>query len=1064
MAHDIFDYKDGWEQDIDEDEVIDLEEDARKQRQELLAQQWREGELFVTSDYVLVYENPTDPSPVVCEFEPDTVILLSSLQESSNYGGFRDVLLPIRGWVWTSVDEYDRAFHDASMLLRNVQTRDTSTSMQRLGKYVKRKVHKINKKKRSKRAGSDKTNDSTEFDVETRQYAFSDAELMKSDHHSRGKTNHLYVNQQQHEAKKQSEFAADDHSIDAAEYTPEPPSVHSMHGIEFSTSLEHSSKYRRMSHQVHYNPAAIEKISKPLSLEELEAFENEIDPAHIQTDSDGVFLGNTKKDEKKEALIDDKEKEKEEEEEEEEVAAEQETLMSRISDSRTLRRIIHFVRSNPALLTLIYIVFTGFVEGIIFFDLVTDVMVAGGLQSSRGMQSFFVISSVLIITPYFIAWSSVWGLIEKKREVVNAENNNKSSHIIFGSKRRYRIFVSLFSFAPCGVILLILFDLWIVFEFIVIRPIYFLLRFRLFRTDTFEELGYRKLRRVSEVCSESLFQAFVQLSIILAIKRYDDGGEDADITVLDVTISLFASFFVIALWCGILRIESASNGISLFEYLPIVLQGSFKFVPFLPAIEKGTKNGVAVNWCLFKFDLNALTALGRALGAPNCALQVIKVSRKTFKKLPRFGCKLFGRLMNGALSHSIRVIISRLDSDMEQLFRLFDTTNTKYFNFVNFCRATLALRAQDNERLKYHEISTIFYELAANKKYELEEEERDKTSDKIQKVWLLDLTLKFRTSKQYISILDILAPEDYAVAQNDVNLLTFVRSMGNRFQSDNHEENVIQAVCANKLDIAHVLTEDDGIPIVVEITEGMELLASYMEFHQLNSEDSVADRTGLDNNDSVVQKYHRLNRMRQGESMHVDDIFSDVSIYVAVSMCEQEKSTQSTKETVNQFWNERLLFLIPYSVIDDIQNDATLTLARQTDHHEHFSDLYNNASIRTGHTRRASFFNIPVQLPAYTNTATSPKMTEKKKVAFAIQEEEEECVAQYHHNTDTVVVVRQMSEDEEVQRDHKTGLTQRLEHLFHAKNTTMSSDLPPDIVPNESPHASSDDVHTIPIT
>eukprot|EP01083_Nonionella_stella_P316095 1144366_1 len=317
MAHDIFDYKDGWEQDIDEDEVIDLEEDARKQRQELLAQQWREGELFVTSDYVLVYENPTDPSPVVCEFEPDTVILLSSLQESSNYGGFRDVLLPIRGWVWTSVDEYDRAFHDASMLLRNVQTRDTSTSMQRLGKYVKRKVHKINKKKRSKRAGSDKTNDSTEFDVETRQYAFSDAELMKSDHHSRGKTNHLYVNQQQHEAKKQSEFAADDHSIDAAEYTPEPPSVHSMHGIEFSTSLEHSSKYRRMSHQVHYNPAAIEKISKPLSLEELEAFENEIDPAHIQTDSDGVFLGNTKKDEKKEALIDDKEKEKEEEEEEE---------------------------------------------------------------------------------------------------------------------------------------------------------------------------------------------------------------------------------------------------------------------------------------------------------------------------------------------------------------------------------------------------------------------------------------------------------------------------------------------------------------------------------------------------------------------------------------------------------------------------------------------------------------------------------------------------------------------------------------------------------------------------
>lgn len=119
MAEDIFDVE-AWDQnsDPDEEESIDLEEQARKQRQELMAEQWRDGELYVTTDFVTVYENPSDPSPIVAEFEPDTIILISSLSKSGYYGGFRDVLLPVRGWIFTVVDQYNKAFHDASMMLQ----------------------------------------------------------------------------------------------------------------------------------------------------------------------------------------------------------------------------------------------------------------------------------------------------------------------------------------------------------------------------------------------------------------------------------------------------------------------------------------------------------------------------------------------------------------------------------------------------------------------------------------------------------------------------------------------------------------------------------------------------------------------------------------------------------------------------------------------------------------------------------------------------------------------------------------------------------------------------------
>ena len=146
--------------------------------------------------------------------------------------------------------------------------------------------------------------------------------------------------------------------------------------------------------------------------------------------------------------------------------------------------------------------------------------------------------------------------------------------------------------------------------------------FKLFRTDTFEELGYRKMRRVSEVCSETIFQAFIQLILLIRVWEAERSGSvdnPGNVGEFSVFFSLVASVFVIVLWFGIiLKIEAKSNGMAVAEYLPIVLQGSFKFVPFLPAIERGTDTGQNVNWTGYKFDLNALSALGKVCKLPIC--------------------------------------------------------------------------------------------------------------------------------------------------------------------------------------------------------------------------------------------------------------------------------------------------------------------------------------------------------------------------------------------------------------------------------------------------------------
>eukprot|EP01083_Nonionella_stella_P197394 725735_1 len=155
-----------------------------------------------------------------------------------------------------------------------------------------------------------------------------------------------------------------------------------------------------------------------------------------------------------------------------------------------------------------------------------------------------------------------------------------------------------------------------------------------------------------------------------------------------------------------------------------------------------------------------------------------------------------------------------------------------------------------------------------------------------------------------------------------------------------------------------------------------------------------------------VQQYHKLNQIRKnnnrsGSAMDAfDAIFSDVSIYVSVAMCEIEKTTTTTKETINQFWNEKLLFIIPYSVIDEIKSDATHTLVRDTEHRDHYSNISSIYGIVGGNELLKHYIHTggqnqsqrqslpPIKLPYNQNSESlkskdKTKKKKKKKVSYA---------------------------------------------------------------------------------
>ena len=171
---------------------------------------------------------------------------------------------------------------------------------------------------------------------------------------------------------------------------------HSVHQssceFSFDDEMEHSmnsSKYRRMSAQVTIDAAAIKKVEDPIPLEELE--KKGVDEfGHLQTDSAGHIV-----------KIDDPEDvpappEGVDTEMTNLDDAEQESLLKRILNSKYVRRTIYSIRSHPALILLFYIIFVGFVEGLIFADIITGIFIIFFCGKCR-IQKFLCFKNVNIL-------------------------------------------------------------------------------------------------------------------------------------------------------------------------------------------------------------------------------------------------------------------------------------------------------------------------------------------------------------------------------------------------------------------------------------------------------------------------------------------------------------------------------------------------------------------------------------------------------------------------------------------------------------------------------------------
>ena len=541
---------------MDNDELT-LEQELYFERLKLRAEEWNDAELFYTDLHCDIYHEPKESKKNLYKrLEPNTIILVAKLSKMTYRHGFRECLLPLRGWyviniyiililyiliyiiiyynillllfivirIYIGQDEYDRAFKLAAEMDMKHDFEEASRAVS--GSVISKMKNKFTKHR-------------------TKSSRSLHLHAPKNGLHGNNGVSNGDLNTYDFDAH----HMAGSHEIITPNMFESSPNIHSGN-FDIDREIEESvsrhieeSRSRRKTHFISYAEAQLKQITKA---------------------KDEINSDDNKEDGKVDTTLTEKEKE---------------SPLTKILNSKIVKKTIFYVRSNPSLLSLIYIIFTGIVEGVIFFDLVTDIIVLSDLAKANAVF-LFGLSGVLIFAPYFIAWTSIFVLFDKKKEIWNR-------------KKKYfkgKVLPALFALSPIGVLVLIAFDVWTVIEFIVIRPIFFLFRCKLIRTDSFEELGYRKLRRVSEVCSETIFQAILQLVLFIIIRRAEknaveseSGIDDIELSSFTVGISLALSIIVIILWFGIiLKIESSANGMNLPEYLPIVLQGSFKFVPFLP--------------------------------------------------------------------------------------------------------------------------------------------------------------------------------------------------------------------------------------------------------------------------------------------------------------------------------------------------------------------------------------------------------------------------------------------------------------------------------------------------
>ena len=173
-----------------------------------------------------------------------------------------------------------------------------------------------------------------------------------------------------------------------------------------------------MSQQITVDAASIEKVTEPIPLEELQR--DGVDEfGHLETDShdhirivqpppytepgdDGVQKTAGGVGGEVDTTLTDID------------SAEKESALKRILNSKYVRRTIFSIRSHPALITLIYIIFTLTIEALIFTDLITGLLLWDESILPKSCKIFVKFQNVGILTYLLTNLLSLTNLLTKK--------------------------------------------------------------------------------------------------------------------------------------------------------------------------------------------------------------------------------------------------------------------------------------------------------------------------------------------------------------------------------------------------------------------------------------------------------------------------------------------------------------------------------------------------------------------------------------------------------------------------------------------------------------------------
>ena len=187
-----------------------------------------------------------------------------------------------------------------------------------------------------------------------------------------------------------------------------------------------------------------------------------------------------------------------------------------------LQWIVRWMRKHPFFPGLLITIIQAVIEFIIFFDVVTDVIVViqlSQISSSLLLSLFFTFSVIFLVSPYMIGWVSTtqWMLrrIQKRKLEKHKKRKFVEKFVERGKCNRYlwKSAFILFNIAPIGILSLFIGDIIHLLEYVILRPIAYLVsclsicnkcKYCKLRTISFEELGYWKLRRVSEIFAETI--------------------------------------------------------------------------------------------------------------------------------------------------------------------------------------------------------------------------------------------------------------------------------------------------------------------------------------------------------------------------------------------------------------------------------------------------------------------------------------------------------------------------------------------------------------------------------